>query len=317
MRLLKRNDDPQARTGVLVAVGLLVLVFGFAVAVPALAPPSNPVWFIGLLVIFGGSLALIAVVFRWLGLQAAGEAFGLPAGSIRTMLAVGVMVLFTVFGLAAIANDQEALRPAATPLLPQPVAVDGDAKTVRAAIDDYRKVNVAALPVSLSASGAQLMLYRLENFKSPEALDLQKQIVTALLTLLASVVSFYFGSRSSEQARDAAGKAADALKSPGSAATEIERLDTRLADLRTRFTALQSEPPAEGNDAALVASLDQARADLRAAESSRSQVASAMDDLSIDAGSAGAVGSAVMALKAALTSLSQRLARAEALTAKG
>jgi len=106
MTPLAGDDTKQERTGILVAVGLLVLVFGFAamLALPTIVLRSNPVWFIGLLIIFGGSLALIAVVFRWLGLQAPGEAFGLPSGSVRTLLAVGVMVLFAVFGLAAISR---------------------------------------------------------------------------------------------------------------------------------------------------------------------------------------------------------------------
>ena len=54
-----------------------------------------------------------------------------------------------------------------------------------------------------SVASCDLKLYRMESFKSQEAIDLQKQIITALVTLLTSVVSFYFGSRTVEAARNA------------------------------------------------------------------------------------------------------------------
>jgi len=112
-------DKNQRTTGIAVAAGLLLLVFGFS-AVLSLSTQtarSNPIWFIGMLIIFASSLALIAVVFRWLGLAAPAEAFGLPAGSIRTLLAAGVMVLFAVFGLqtlvvkAGLARNRWAMPP--------------------------------------------------------------------------------------------------------------------------------------------------------------------------------------------------------------
>ena len=96
--------ESQRRTGLWVAIGLLLLVFGLTIALtlPAYVDRSNPFWFVGMLVIFGGSLALIAMVFSWLGLASREESFALPSGSVRTLLAVGVMVLFSVFGLASI-----------------------------------------------------------------------------------------------------------------------------------------------------------------------------------------------------------------------
>src|SRR5262249_38490144 len=107
-----RVDADQRRTGLTVAAGLLLLVFGIAAALACPAfhlERNNPFWVIGMLVIFAAALSLITIVFSWLGLGAPSEAFGLPPGSIRTLLAVGVMVLFAVFGLAAVSLSKDGL----------------------------------------------------------------------------------------------------------------------------------------------------------------------------------------------------------------
>ena len=313
------TESQQAKTGILVAIGLLLLVFGFALvlALETVVLRSNPVWFIGLLVIFAAALALIAIVFRWLGLHAPGEAFGLPSGSIRTLLAVGVMVLFAVFGLAAISTDEGSLRPVDEPMEATGIVV-GDAAAVKAEIKRYRVLNVVAVPVSSSASGAELQLYRMESFRSQEATDLQKQIITALVTLLTSVVSFYFGSRSVETSRDTQNKkGSDAAALPEAVAGEVQALDTTLADLRKRLAAIQAEKATSGNEAALAARLSQASTDLATAEASRTKIEAGTKDLSSGATTLEALSASVATLKAALAALAELLTQAEALIAKG
>ena len=320
------NEAQQARTGILVATGLLLLVFGFAIllALPDIVLHSNPVWFIGLLIIFGASLALIAVVFRWLGLQAPGEAFGLPSGSIRTLLAVGVMVLFAVFGLAAISTDEGWKGPADEPLKTTAV-VTGDAAAVQAEIKRYKALNIAAVPASGSASGAELKLYPMKSFKSQEAIDLQKQIITALVTLLTAVVSFYFGSRSAEAAlgskdkgkpKDAAGDAnAGTDPKPGTTPVDLKALDASIAASATRLAALQSDTAPPGNAATLATALEGLSAEMQGVRDDRTKLDAALADAATNNTPPPAV--AATALGERVDALDQRLAVAEALVAKG
>src|SRR6218665_1850503 len=139
------NETKQRATGITVAVGLLVVVFGFSGILsfePDHLPKSNPVWFVGMLIIFAAALALISVVFRWLGLANPAEAFGLPTGSVRALLAVAVMVLFAVFGLAAIGGDDKAPKTPAERLLSTAVVATASADDE---IKRYAAMNIAAI----------------------------------------------------------------------------------------------------------------------------------------------------------------------------
>jgi hypothetical protein len=142
---------------------LLIVVFGFSIllSLPSnQVSKSNPVWLVGMLINFGAALALIVVVFKWLGLANPAEAFGLPTGSVRALLAVAVMVLLAVFGLAAIVNDDSApKRPSERPI--------GAAVVAKAAADNeiqrYQVMNIAAIRESSDADVTRLQLYRLEQ----------------------------------------------------------------------------------------------------------------------------------------------------------
>lgn len=303
-------EKNQRATGITVAVGLITVVFFFSLLLSRKdsVQLSNPIWFIGMLVILAASLALIAMVFRWLGLAAPAEAFGLPAGSVRTLLATGVMVLFAVFGLQTLSVNAG--------LSEQPVgnaAFAGNAAELQAEVERYRKLGLAAVVESVDDKGAKLRLHRLAATKSAEVIDMEKQIITALITLVTSVVSFYFGSRTAEATRDGSGSA----KLPEATVEEIKRIDTQLDELRKRVTALHAEQATPGNEAALASSLSQADTELKAAEEARAQLAAVIKDLGSGTNTAEAAGTAAARLTAALTTLSQRVAQAEALVAKG
>lgn len=303
-------EKNQRATGITVAVGLITVVFFFSLllSLKDSVQLSNPIWFIGMLVILAASLALIAMVFRWLGLAAPAEAFGLPAGSVRTLLATGVMVLFAVFGLQTLAVN--------TGLAEQPMgsaAFAGNAAELQAEVERYRKLGLAAVVESVDEKGAKLRLHRLPATKSAEVVDIEKQIITALITLVTSVVSFYFGSRTAEATRDGSGSA----KLPESTVEEIKRIDTQLDELRKRVTALRAEQATPGNEAALASSLSQADTELTAAEEDRAKLAAVIKDLGTGNNTAEAASTAAARLTAALATLSQRVAQAEALVAKG
>lgn len=303
-------EKNQRATGITVAAGLMLLVFGFS-AVLSLSnhtERSNPIWFIGMLIIFASSLALIAVVFRWLGLAAPAEAFGLPAGSIRTLLAAGVMVLFAVFGLQTLSvNAGLAEKPMGH------AAFMGTAAELQAEVERYRQLGLAAVVENIDNAGAKLKLYRIEPPKPAETIDMEKQIITALVTLVTSVVSFYFGSRTAEASRDGSG----AAKLPESTATEVKRIDTQLDELRKRVTALHAEQATPGNEAAFASGLSQADTGLKSAEDARAKLAAVIKELGSGDNTAEAASTAAARLTASLVTLTQAVAQAEALVAKG
>lgn len=300
---------------VLVMFGLLMLVFGLSrlLASQPATLDSSPVWFIGLLIISGASLAFIAVVFRSLGLQAPSEAFALPSGSIRTLLAIGVMVLFAVFGLAAISTGEREQRPAAEPMATA-ANVSGDANAVKAEIERYRVLNIVAVPAKTVASDTSLALYRLESSKSKEAIDLTNQIIPALLTLLTSVISFYFGSRNVEAARDAKSNKGDAVQAPPeSLQADFRALDTALSDVRKRIGALGNGKATAGNEKELAEKLSKARSDLIQAEASRSKIDTDLKGVAAGTATVESLSGSLAALKAMLASLEALLKQVEAL----
>lgn len=322
------KNDPggdQRRTGVWVAAGLLLLVFGFTLALtlPAYATVrSNPFWFIGMLVIFGSALALIAVVFKWLGLAVADEAFGLPAGSLRSLLAVGVMVLFAVFGLQALSGDGPQVKTAAQPLAT--VVVPGDAAAARAEIERYGKANLLAVATPASgAAGTELRLYPVLQETPPASVEMQKQIITALITLLTSVVSFYFGSRTVEAAaKGMAGGGAGGGGGGGANPTmsrvtedELKRIDQSLADAATRVATLQNAVPPAGAGEALSAALARLQARLKALKADRGKLEALAKDAAAGSATFEDLDRGAKALRKGVDEMLQELAASEALAA--
>jgi hypothetical protein len=164
--------------------------------------------FIGLLIIAMAGLTTTAVVFTGLRLGTRDEAFGLPNGSIRALLAIGIMVLFVVFALPVVdpSNDNEKLVTD-TPLIPGvevPLARLSDetkryeAEGLAVVILDYGKVAQAGTngAVAVPERPAKIRVYAKPAAMSREAAEASKQLITALVTLLTSIVSFYFGSKS-------------------------------------------------------------------------------------------------------------------------
>lgn len=200
---------------------------------------DNPFWFVGLLVIFAAALTLMAVVFRWLGIENPQEAFALPSGSVRTLLAVGVMVLFAFFGLTFFSqalNQGPKERVAGTPL--RVVEAPADAQALAEEIRRYEGHGLVVVRLAAAAPGgpARLELFQKEANRPADVSDMQKQVLTAVATLLTTVIGFYFGSRSAEGARSVE-PAATPPDGDGTAAL-LEAVEAGLA----RWRALKEEP---------------------------------------------------------------------------
>ncbi|MDR7270645.1 small-conductance mechanosensitive channel [Pelomonas saccharophila] len=235
---------------------------------------DSALWFVGLLVLTATALTLTAIVFGGLKLNDANEAFGLPSGSVRTLLAVGVMVLFAVFGLKFFGDtlDQaQTPRPSDKPFEQVEVPV----ARLEAELERYKQVKsvlvVVASPGRAAAgndagANARLSLYTMESRPSTSALDAQKQLLTAIITLLTTVVGFYFGSKSAGDGMR--GAAAAAPTDPGAQqrqaeglASDRDGLEAQIKAQRETLERLKAQPtpeggPAPGVAAALAQALD-------------------------------------------------------------
>lgn len=309
----------QRRTGVWVAIGLLLLVFGFTLVLtlPTYASiRGNPFWFVGMLVIFGAALALMAVVFTWLGLAAKDEAFGLPAGSVRSMLAIGVMVLFAVFGLQALSGEGPTIKPATQPLA---TVVLTDAAQARAEIERYEKAGLLAVAGAASGvQGTSLSIYAVTRETPAAAQESQKQIITALITLVTSVVSFYFGSRSVEaMAKGMSGGGGPGGVMPRVTEQELKRLDDAIGKAEAGIAGLAGQEPTSGTAEELARVVSALQAALKKLKDERAS----LDALSKDAVSGSATFEQVdqrsKQLAAQLQLLQQDLAAAQSRVAKG
>jgi len=167
--------------------------------------------FIALLIIFMTALAACAVIFAGLGMQNPAEAFGLPPGSVRPLLAIGIMILLVVFGLPAIAppeGDMLAPREVAVPAAQLDSAVRfhrDQGLNVRILAYGAAAAPATATGPAVTAAPARIEISGRAETRSTAQGDLIKQLLTAIITLLTTIVGFYFGSRSvSEAARVAA-----------------------------------------------------------------------------------------------------------------
>lgn len=161
--------------------------------------------FIGIVIIFMAALTVAATIFVGLKLANPLEAFGLPAGSMRALLAIGVMILFVVFGLPMISpqgSDAMEAKEGTVPRAELAAAVQLHREQgLRIRILDYGSDAVPAAGTTQfqAARPARFQTFGRIDLRSPEEVDFGKQVLTAIITLLTSVISFYFGSRSAAE----------------------------------------------------------------------------------------------------------------------
>jgi hypothetical protein len=207
------GDEIMSSKEILFAVGGVTLLIGAAVALAYISCPAGTrgdetFRFITLLIIVMAGLTVAAGVFVRLGVASPGEAFALPSGSVRVLLAIGIMLLFVVFGV-----------PAVTPL-PSSEARLADTPMARLSVPAAERDGVAnfhrseGFTVIVNSYGnantpAQISVYAKVKSRPAAELDLVKQLLTALVTALTTILGFYFGGRSASDAVRAIGTAVD------------------------------------------------------------------------------------------------------------
>lgn len=197
---------------------------------------EHPTVGLSLLAIFGimilfGSMALTASLFSTLGLHDRNEALGLPAGSVRAAIALSLVVLFATI---AIMLFQSLARPDGKAQRLEGLSEEDKTLVLKqpgARVIGVRKVacglaGTAATAPAPGAPAAAAACFDVDLLATPgpEAVDVAKQLLTLIGTLMTSVTSFYFASRAAEASAKAhnpppgAATASTASPSPGPAA---------------------------------------------------------------------------------------------------
>jgi len=171
------------------------------------------------LVLLIGLAGVLALSFSLAGIASPGDPLGLPEGSIRAILAIGLLTVFV--GTAAFLYTG-----LAKPDLGNAQSVKG---LDQAAVDRLR--NDFAVVVTGTADGkSDVTIYPRISQASQ---DLAKQVFTAVATALAAIIGFYFGSGATSSAHKAAEEAAQTRAGAAGPGPTIEEQANKASALAT------------------------------------------------------------------------------------
>jgi hypothetical protein len=165
----------------------------------------------GILILLG-ALALVSTMFARLHMGNRDEPLGLPAGSIRSVIAMALIVLFalmsvmlfhtlsrstqTLEGLSLAAKNELTADRTNHVLAIKPVQCPAEAASAPTAPSTAAS---ASATVACGKGEAFSYTVTLGNTQGAPAVDFAKQLLTLIGGLMTSVVSFYFAARSADQ----------------------------------------------------------------------------------------------------------------------
>jgi hypothetical protein len=229
---------------VLVVLPSLALFFGMdylerlrLVGLPLLA-------IFGIMILFG-TLALVAMLFQSLGLADQSKPLALPEGSIRSAIALSLIVLFAIISIMLFQG-----------MTGSPLRLEGLNLTQHAevavkfgpAVQLIERSCVPAVAAGAACPEGSLRFAMVVQSGPPaQQVDLAKQLLILVGTLMTSVTSFYFASRDALAQKDKpepTGATAGAATLPAAAQAEAhaEGCDVAITDP----TADQDLPAARG-----------------------------------------------------------------------
>lgn len=217
--------------GALVLVGILCFIFWL---LTGLAPKGDggslPLLAIGGVVVLIFMLAAVAMVFSALGLSNRELAMGLPEGSIRAVIALSLIVLFSILSI----------------FLYQGVSRGNVVTIAEMSVADrteFIKAHPNALDLQSVPTNGKAgffdVSYRSAN---PASDDFAKQLLVLLGTLMTAITSFYLGAGTVTSAvkagNEPGGPAAATAPSPGSVLPATHSIAAGPLDLTIKGTNL-------------------------------------------------------------------------------
>jgi uncharacterized membrane protein YgcG len=133
-------------------------------------------------------LYLGTIILRALDLGAAGEALGMPPGSIRALIAMSLILIFAIAGFVIFKTGGG--------------NVGKSTGVTQAQIDQLRQDGVRVTSLALVSQPGQPAVYDVETVVplSPDAHDFGLQLLSVVSTLVVAVAGFYFGAQTVNQA---------------------------------------------------------------------------------------------------------------------
>jgi len=187
------------------AVGLFVGLKYFEANLTA----GLPVMAIFGIMILLGSMALTSTLFHRLALSNPNEALGLPAGSIRAALSLALVVLFAIISIMlfrSLASPAEKHFENVGQSFIEELAKRPDAQVV--ALSSCQKVSDGVTATCFNV---------VVRWKAPnDAVDISKQLLTLIGTLMTSLTSYYFATRAAQTARNGSSDGSTAEPKPSS-----------------------------------------------------------------------------------------------------
>ena len=171
------------------AVVIAAVIYGYIGAYPG---PEKSVPEVVLLIAGFVTVTLLlylgTIILRALDLGAAGEALGMPPGSIRALIAMSLILIFAIAGFVIFKTGGG--------------DIGRSTGVSQAQIDQLRQDGVRVTSLALVSQPGQPAVYDIETVVplSPDAHDFGLQLLSVVSTLVVAVAGFYFGAQTVNQA---------------------------------------------------------------------------------------------------------------------
>lgn len=191
---------------VLIVVGLAAFV-GTVTVTSSGVPSSLGFAAIAGVALLSVTLVGIIVLSRAIGVADPTQALGLPAGSVRALLAFALAIVFVAAASWTLGGLFDPMGPLVAKTSLPADQLDGFLKPYQ---NDQYIVFKAEGEEKDNKVSARVYLRR--EAPQKDVIDIAKQIVTISATVLVTIVGFYFGSKSSSDATKSAGASLEAMR---------------------------------------------------------------------------------------------------------